>query len=85
MRHLSEIIGDNALATLRSYQAQEDLPRFVVVDTGKFVYQVFTFDVKAYAYVPANAEKFGVHQHAVERAINLYANTNADNIVNASA
>ena len=81
MRHLSEIVGDNALATLRSYQAQEDLPRYVVVDLGKFIYQVFTFDVRAYAYVAASDEKFGVHQHAVEHAILLYRG----DVVDASA
>lgn len=75
MRDVQEIVSDNSQATLRSYQTRTDLPTYIVVDTGKFIYQVFTFNINAYAYVAVDDEKFGVHQHAVERAIALYEGT----------
>jgi hypothetical protein len=77
MRNLEEIVNDNNLAALRSVQANEDLPSFIIVDEGKFIYRVHRFDFNTYTYTPASTHRFTVHSRAVLHALELYRNAKA--------
>ena len=63
-------------AKLYEFQIKDELPRYIVVNVGKFIYKVASLDKDTLTY-NVLTEAYGVKIRAVEDAVQKYADSYA--------